>query len=134
MISEFTLEGVKVGDELTVREGNWSRDNEPRVVPFRPVTKVGRKYVTIGEGWNALVVHIESGIQKDESNYPSRAFKPEDYPRYLYSLELQKRWGEATKGMGWDRCLTTDQRERILAILEESVVGSVPLPEKDATP
>ena len=56
----------KVGQTVySLNVGNAARHNEQVLTPV-VVTKVGRKYFTVGEGWRATQFHISDWSEKTE--------------------------------------------------------------------
>jgi hypothetical protein len=68
MATKQDFSHLKVGDGIWMTKRRY-RQNEDNGLELGTVSKVGRKYLSVGEGWSEEQFHINSGIEKNETNY-----------------------------------------------------------------
>lgn len=118
------LKGLKPGDPIMVPKG-WSRN----VVEYeeRTVSKVGRLWLSVGEGWQARRFRIASGTEED--NHGRHALTIEQYAEIplreaaVASFVRLKIPGAEYQIARWVEGLSLDAIERLLGVLDPTYFG-----------
>ena len=109
-------EELKVGQRVWIYDVNDRRDEEPKE---STIVRVGRKLVTIGEGWGKQDYRIDT--QSANDNYGHQSFKTDgqrqESERRKRAVASLKEFGlEIRLGVSPSK-LTTDQLENVVRCL-----------------
>jgi hypothetical protein len=118
------LKGLKVGDPIMVPKG-WGH----RVVEYeeRTVSKVGRLWLSVGDGWEARRFRIASGTEED--NHGRHALTIEQHAEIplreaavatFVGLKLPGARYEIER---WVETLSLEAIEKIVAVLDPTYFG-----------
>lgn len=109
--SENSLRALKAGDLVMVPKGYRSSEHEAQLVE-----RVGRRWLYVGNGYSQLKFDRDTGSSSDYNG--GQAFRPEGLAVARRRAEVMALLRPLLGSYSWERNLTTDQLEAILAILQ----------------
>lgn len=115
-MTQTHAQGWQVGMQVFVVRGD--RPSNLRT-STETITKIGRKWVTLGEGWADEQFDAETGWLNGKGySSPGRVWASED--EYRLSLATEQAWTAMKRDMPWNAPshLTLDDIQRIRAIIE----------------
>ena len=110
---------LQVGQKLWYVPHRHHRRGEPYEVE---VTKVGRKWATVGEGWRQERIDLET-MQADGKGYSSPGTCYLSREHYETEQERLAAWSQLTKALQYSRCpagVTTEGIKQAMQLLKVS--------------
>lgn len=110
---------ITVGTKLFVVEKTYRRSDTARK-GYEEVTRVGRKYFYIGDGYRERKFCMDTLREVNEINFQDQAYLTEaDYERAVRTSMVIGEIESRVRGWGWHKDVPLDKLEVILTILRE---------------